>query len=129
MKVMLVEDHVPTREQVKTLIGLEKDMEIIAAVGSAEEAIEIAEQLQPDVIVMDILLPGMNGIDASRSILAENPGIHILALSNHSGSALVQAILDVGALGYVRKNRAFEELISAIRTVGAGKQYIGENAK
>jgi two-component system response regulator DegU len=73
-------------------------------------------------------MPGMNGIEATRQILAHSPSTRVIALSNHSGLALVQAILVAGGRGYVRKNRAFEELIPAIRTVCNGKRYVGENA-
>jgi len=129
MRVLLVEDHVATREQVKALIGQEKDLVIVAEVGSGEEAIKSFKVMDPDVVVMDIMLPGMTGIAATRRIIAERPRARILALSNYSGPALVQAVLDAGGLGYVRKNRALEELVAAIRTVGAGQQFIGDNAQ
>ena len=102
-------------------------MEVVAQVGTAEEAIEAARRLEPDIVIMDILLPLMNGIEATRTILSDRPGTRILALSNYSGPILVQTILDAGGLGFVRKNRAFEELIPAIRAVGEGKRYVGEN--
>jgi DNA-binding NarL/FixJ family response regulator len=124
MKVLLVEDHAATREEVTSLISREKDLSVVAQVRTAEEAIETAKRLLPDVVVMDIFLPGMNGIEATRCILSERPQTRVLALSNYSGPALVQAILHAGGLGYVRKNRAFEELIPAIRSVGEGRQYV-----
>jgi DNA-binding NarL/FixJ family response regulator len=129
MKILLVEDHAPTREQVKSLLNQEKDMSVVASVGTAEEAIESARRLRPDVVIMDIMLPGMNGIEATKSILFERPDTRILALSNHAGTAFLQAVLAAGGSGYVRKHRASEELVLAIRTVVAGKQYIGENTK
>jgi len=128
MKILLVEDHVPTREQVEALLSPENDLVVVAQVGTAEEGIQMAKQLGPDVVVMDIVLPGMNGIEATRCILLDRPATRIVALSNHAGATLVQAVLDAGGLGYVRKNRAFEELIPAIRAVHDGKRYIGENA-
>lgn len=126
MKIMLVDDHVPTREAIKTLITQEQDFSVVAEAGTAEEALDLDRDLKPDVVVMDIMLPGMNGIEATRRILAERPGARILALSNHSGASLIQAVQHAGGLGYVRKNRAFEELIPAIRAVGAGKPFIGD---
>jgi DNA-binding NarL/FixJ family response regulator len=128
MNVLLVEDHAATREQVKQLISQEADLAVVAQVGSAEEAIDAAKQSPPDVVIMDIVLPGMNGIEATRRILMDCPAARVIALSNHSGLALVQAILVAGGRGYVRKNRAFEELIPAIRAVCDGKRYVGENA-
>ena len=128
MNVLLVEDHAATREQVKHLLSQEPDLVIVGQVGTAEEAIDAAKRLSPDVVIMDIVLPGINGIEATRQILANCPTTRVIALSNHSGLALVQAILVAGGRGYVRKNRAFEELIPAIRAVLDGKRYIGENA-
>lgn len=125
MKILLVDDHVPTREAIKSLIGQEVDLSVVAEAGTGEEALDLARDLQPDVVVMDIMLPGMNGIEAMRRILAEHPQMHVLALSNHSGTSLVQAVQDAGGLGYVRKNRAFEELVLAIRAVAAGTPFIG----
>jgi len=119
MKVLLVDDHIPMRKQVKSLIGKEKDLDVVADVGSAE----------PDVVVMDVMLPGMNGINATAVILAERPETRILALSNHAGAALVRAVLNAGALGFVSKHRAAEELIPAVRAVAAGECYLGASAE
>jgi DNA-binding NarL/FixJ family response regulator len=125
MKILLVDDHVPTREAIRALVTQEKDLSVVAEAGTAEEALVLDREFKPDVIVMDIMLPGMNGIEATRRILAERPEARILALSNHSGASLIQAVQHAGGLGYVRKNRAFEELIPAIRAVRAGKPFIG----
>lgn len=125
MDILLVDDHVPTREEIKALIGQEPDLHVVGEAGTAEEAFVLARELKPDVVVMDIMLPGINGVEATRLILAEHPQMHVLALSNHSGTSLVQAVQNAGGLGYVPKNRAFEELIPAIRTVGAGHPFVG----
>lgn len=106
------------------MIGRETDMTVVAEAGTGEEAIEKARTENPDIVVMDILLPGINGIEATRQIREEQPDVKVLALSNHFGESLVLAILDAGGLGYVPKNRAFEELIPALRAVGAGQQYV-----
>jgi two-component system invasion response regulator UvrY len=124
MKILLVEDHKPTRDEMRLLIEQQPDMQVVAEAGTGEEALDKAREAQPDIVVMDILLPGINGIEATRRILAERPEAKILALTNHYGDSLVQAILDAGGLGYVRKINAFEKLIPALRSVGAGQKYI-----
>lgn len=77
---------------------------------------------------MDILLPGMNGIETMRRLRAQQPGVKVLALSNHFGESLVQVILNAGGLGHVRKSRAFEELIPALRAVNANEPYVGKGS-
>jgi len=124
MTILLIEDHKPTREEMRTLLEAQADMRVVAEAETGEEGVDLASQLRPDLVVMDILLPGMNGVEATRRICAENPNAKVLALSNHSGSSLVQAILSAGGMGYVRKSRAFEELIPALRAVHSGAQYI-----
>ena len=125
MRVLLVDDHSMTRKEMSSLIGEYSDLDIIGEASSAVEAVEKATALHPDVVVMDLVMPGMNGIDATRKISAECGGIQILALSNHSGKHMVQAVMRAGANGYVRKDHAFEELIPAIRCVAGGGSYIG----
>ena len=124
IRVLLIDDHVPMREHVAALLSTETDIQVVAAAGSAEEALDVEKEIHPDVVIMDIMLPGMNGVEAIRRMVSRSPDAKILALSNHSGAALIQAVFDAGGLGYVRKNHAAEELIPAIRTVGAGEKYI-----
>ena len=126
INILLVDDHDLTRRQMASLIKHQSDMEVVAEAVNGEESLAKAKKAKADVIVMDILLPGMSGVDASRQIVEALPGSRILILSNHSGAALVQAALDAGALGYVRKDHAFEELIPAIRAVAAGQRFLGE---
>jgi DNA-binding NarL/FixJ family response regulator len=126
MTILLVDDHQPTREEMRALIEAQPDMTVVAEAPTGEDAVAQARELRPDIVIMDILLPGMNGVEATRAICAENPGIKVLALSNHFGESLVQAILAAGGKGYVQKSRAFEELIPALRAVAAGTQYFGK---
>ena len=127
MKILLIEDHKPTRDEIRALIEQQPDMTVVAEAQSGEEGLEKARVAHPDVVIMDILLPDMNGIEATRKIIAEQSRIRVLALSNHFGSSLVQAVLDAGCLGYVRKSLAFEELIPALRAVASGEQYVRES--
>ncbi|MEI8242498.1 MAG: response regulator transcription factor [bacterium] len=125
MTILLVEDHKPTRNEVRALIEGQPDMRVVAESSTGEDAVIRAREWRPDVVVIDIFLPGMNGVEATRLICAEQPAVRVLALSNHFGASLVQAIQDAGGLGYVRKSRAFEELVPAIRTILSGRQYLG----
>ncbi len=124
MTILLVEDHTATREAMRALIEEQPDMRVIGEAWSGEDGIAQARALRPDIIVMDILLPGLNGVEATRLLRNEQPEAKILVLSNHFGKSLVQAILQAGGLGYVRKFRAFEELIPALRSVSAGVPYV-----
>ncbi|MDD5677099.1 MAG: response regulator transcription factor [Kiritimatiellae bacterium] len=129
MNILLVDDHSPTQKEMQRLIANEKDMTVVGAVGTGELAVQEAKALRPDVIVMDIILPGINGIEATRQILNQQPRSRIVALSNHSGHTLVQSLLLIGGLGYVRKDNACEELIPAIRAAYAGKQFLGKRVE
>jgi DNA-binding NarL/FixJ family response regulator len=128
MRILLVEDHKPTREVMRSLIEEQADMQVVGEAPTGEDAVSLARDLKPDIVVMDILLPGMNGIEATRKILAAQPEVKVLALSNHFGESLVQAIVDAGGLAYVQKSMAFEELIPALRSVAAGKSCISRTA-
>ena len=126
MRVLLVEDHKPTRDEIRALLERQSDMSVVAEAETGEEALDRAREQKPELVVMDILLPGMNGVDTTRKILAEQPSVKVLALSNHFGASLVKAIVAAGGLGYVRKSKALEELIPALRSVAAGQQYVGK---
>ena len=121
MTILLVDDHKPTRDAMRALIEEQPDMRIVAESETGEDAIARARELRPDIVVMDILLPGINGVQAMREICAEQPAVKVLAMSNHFGQSLVQTILRAGGRAYVRKSSAFEELIPALRAVAAGQ--------
>ena len=108
-----------------SLLRREDDMEVAGECGTGEEAVAQAPQLCPDVVIMDVALPGMTGVEATRLIALALPHTRIVALSNHSGRSLVSAVLKAGGLGYVRKDHAFEELVPAIRSVYAGRRFLG----
>jgi DNA-binding NarL/FixJ family response regulator len=124
MKILIADDHKEMREEMLALIDQQEDMEVVGQAADGEEAVRRFIDLNPDLVVMDIVMPGINGIEASKAIRASDPGVRILALSNHTGHNLVKAALNAGITGYVSKSRAYEELVPAIRSVAACKQYI-----
>jgi len=97
---------------------------MVGAARDGREAVEMAASLRPHVVVMDITMPRLNGIDATRLILKRNPSIRVIALSNHASRQVVEEVLKAGAQGYVLKNAAFQELVRAIESVVAGSPYL-----
>jgi DNA-binding NarL/FixJ family response regulator len=120
----VVDDHTIVREGLRALIDKEADMQVINEAGTGVEAHRIACNCHHDVIVMDISMPDMNGIDATRLILRDCPGSRILALSMEADRRFVVEVLKAGASGYLLKDVAFSELATAIRTVAAGETYL-----
>lgn len=121
LKVLLVDDHALVRRGFRRMLEDEPTIEVVGEASDGMEAVERAEQLQPDVIVMDCALPQFNGIEASRRILAKRPETAILMLSMHSEDTLVRQAMEAGAKGYVLKNAMDLDLVSAIKKVAEGK--------
>jgi len=124
LNVLLVDDHSVVRMGFKMLIDSEKDMQVIAEAETGEEGIKKFQEIKPDVIVMDITMPGIGGLEAIERIIAKDKDAKILVLSAHEDSVHPKRVLSAGAIGYLTKRSAAEELINAIRTVGSGKKYI-----
>jgi len=124
IRVLLADDHEVLRDGLIALIERHSDIEVIAAVGSGREAVRLARELRPDVVLMDIGMPDLNGIDATRQITNDLLATRVLCLSIHKEQTLVGAMLRSGASGYLIKNCAGRELVEAIRTVASGKTYI-----
>ena len=124
LKVLLVDDHSVVRMGFKMLIDSEKDMQVIAEAETGEDGIIKFQEIKPDVIVMDITMPGIGGLEAIERIIAKDKNAKILVLSAHEDSVHPKRVLSAGAIGYLTKRSAAEELINAIRTVGTGKKYI-----
>ncbi len=122
--ILLVDDHAMLRKGLRALIEQEPGLSVIDEAGDGLEAIEKARELQPDVVVMDINMPRLNGIEATRRILCEAPETRILALSIHSAKRYVEEMLDAGVAGYLLKESAPEELISAICALRDNKSYL-----
>ena len=124
LKVLLVDDHALVRRGFRRMLEDEPSFEVVGEASNGLEAVQLAEQLRPEVIVMDCALPQVNGIEASRRILARRPGIAILMLSMHSEDTLVRQALEAGAKGYVLKNAMDLDLVSAIKKVAEGKTVL-----
>lgn len=124
IRVLLVDDHALVREGTRRLIELESDIVVVAEASSGEEAIEVVRRLQPDIAVMDIAMPGIGGIEATRAIKKDCPQTAILVLSAYDDEPYLLALLEVGAAGFLLKNVHGQELIQAIRAVGRGESVL-----
>lgn len=123
MKILLVDDHKMMRDGLRAL--LEKEgIEVVGEAGSGRESLALAEQLRPDIVIMDISMPALNGIDATRKLMAEVPGTKVIALSMNADRRYVVAMFQAGATGYLLKNSAADELIRAVRTVADELTYV-----
>lgn len=127
MDILLVDDHTATREELASLIEEQDDLVVVGQAADGKDGVRLAKELHPDIILMDVVMPGMNGIAATKLIRDSVPEARVLVLSNHTGKSLVNELIRVGANGYVRKDRIFEELLPAIKTVAKNKCYIGEH--
>ena len=124
LRILLADDHITVRHGLRLLIDAEPDMEVIAEAGDGDTALRLALELIPDVIVMDISMPGMNGLAATRALRKTRPDAVIVTLTRHSDEAYLQELLRAGVSGYVLKRSAPTELLQAIRGVAAGGQYV-----
>ncbi len=122
--VMLVDDHAVVRTGFRLLLQATDDLRVVAEAGSGEEAIERYVEFLPDAVVMDLAMTGMGGIEATRRILGRHPGARILVLSAHADVSHPRRALNAGALGYLSKRSAPEEMVEAVRIVAAGRGYI-----
>lgn len=120
----MADDHEIVREGLRALIEKRTDMEVAGEANSGWEAVRLVRKLTPDLIIMDISMPDLNGIDATRQVLAESPKVRVVALSMHSDKRFVLGMLKSGARGYLLKESAFKELISAIEAVLADQFYL-----
>ncbi|MHC4737397.1 MAG: response regulator transcription factor [Planctomycetota bacterium] len=124
VKILMADDHKIVREGLCALINSEPDMEVIGQAQDGREAIKLTRQLKPDVIVMDVNMPGMDGVDATRRIAKDFPDARIIALTMYPRKSFVTEMLDAGASGYILKDNAFTELVKAIKTVMVGETYL-----
>ena len=124
MRIILADDHKIIRDGLRSLLEREEDIEVVAQAKTGHETVELVAKFMPHMVIMDIAMPDMNGIEATRHIINSFENVKVIALSMHSDRKFVIEMLKAGASGYLLKNCAFEELANAIRTVSAGKVYL-----
>lgn len=124
IKIVLADDHQIVRQGLRMLLAGEPDMKVVGEADDGRKTLRLAQELAPDVIIMDISMPYLNGIEATRQILLGSPGVKVIALSMHSDSLFVLNMLKSGAMGYLLKDCALEELVKAIRTVMRHQTYV-----
>ena len=124
LRIFLADDHMVVREGLKTLINAQPDMLVIGEAGDGQTAWQQARDCQPDVVIMDITMPELNGVQATEQLKRACPTIRILALSVHDDTSYLRQLLAAGAAGYILKHAAADDLIQAIRMVAAGGVYL-----
>lgn len=128
IKLLIADDHQMMRESLKAMIEKEPDMTVIGETQDGLTTVDLARKLAPDVVVMDVSMPDLNGIEATRKIIKTNPNLKVVALSGHIDQHFVREMFTAGAVAYIHKQGASDELIRAIRDVMAGKKYISPDA-
>jgi DNA-binding NarL/FixJ family response regulator len=123
-RIILADDHTIVRHGLRRLLEQEVNMEVVAETKDGHSTVELVRELSPDLVIMDIGMPDLNGIDATRQITRDFPRVKVIGLSMHSGKKFVVEMLKAGASGYLLKDCALEELTTAIKTVTAGKTYL-----
>ncbi len=123
-KVLIADDHQIVRQGLRILLEKESDLKVVAEAEDGRTTVRLARELKPGLIIMDVAMPGLNGIEATRQIMSESPGTKVIALSMYADRRFVVNMLKAGALGYLLKDCAFEELTRAIRAVLSHKTYL-----
>jgi len=124
IRILLADDHVLVRQGFRMILAAQPDMEIAGEAGNGREAVELAQKLKPDVVVMDVTMPELNGIEATRRLIELSPRTRVLALSMHKDAVYVREILRAGARGYLLKDSADSDLLTAVRAVAKGEGYL-----
>src|SRR4029453_8533406 len=123
-RILLVDDHELMREGLRSILAREEDVEIVGEASGGRDAVSLSRTLTPDVVVMDVGMKDLNGIDATRQIRCELPEVQVIALSCHSDDRYVSAVLDAGACGYLLKANAYADLRKALQAARQGKNYL-----
>jgi len=124
IRILLVDDHVLLRSGLRALLSTEPDLVVAGEAGTGEEAVRLTLQLRPDIVLMDLSMPGMGGLEATRQIAQQAPGTRVLILTVHAEEEYLMPVLEAGGCGYVMKHSADTELLGAIRTVADGNVFL-----
>src|SRR5579872_4675417 len=124
IRILLADDHAMVRQGFRLILASQPDMEIVGEAGNGRETLDMAEKLKPDLVVMDVAMPELNGIEATRRLIASSPRTRVLALSMHKDSVYVREILRAGARGYLLKESIDSDLVNAVRAVAKGDGYL-----
>lgn len=126
ISIILVDDHAIMRDGLRHLLSEESDIEVVGEADNGREAVKLALEKKPDIVIMDIAMQDMNGIEATRQIKSKNPDIKVIALSMHSERQIVVGVFRAGASGYLLKDSSSLELVDAIRTIHLGRKYLSQ---
>ena len=124
IRVILADDHTILRAGLKSLLQASLEVKVVAEADNGRDTVALARELEPDIVVMDVAMPDMNGVDATRKIAQLVPDVRVLALSSHNDGAFVKGMLEAGARGYLLKDAATDELLSALEMVHRGRVYV-----
>jgi len=124
IKILVVDDHAIVREGVRMILAKESDLEVVGEAGDGQQALELTERVRPDVVIMDISMPGMGGIEATQTVRARHPEVQVLALTMHEDESYVFQLLRAGAAGYVLKRAAAQDLVQAVRASAKGEAFL-----
>jgi len=124
IRILLADDHVVIRNGLRTLLEAQPDIEIVGEVDDGQEAVKVVAETQPDIVIMDLSMPGLGGVGATRQILAYHPDVKVICLSVHADVQFVEAAIDAGASGYLLKECSLEELLRAVRSVAVDQTYL-----
>jgi len=128
IRVLVVDDHAMFREGIRSLLQGQEDVETVGEATDGREAVEMVHQLTPEVVLMDIAMPGMGGLEATRRIHREYPNVKVLVLTQYEDSEYILSMIKAGAKGYIAKTATASELVSAIRTVHKGESFLYPSA-
>ncbi len=128
IKILVVDDHAIMRDGIRALLSLHNDLEIVGEASEGKEAIEKVQELGPDVVIMDVAMPGMDGLEATRRIRKKNPKVKVLVLTQHDNREYILSAIKAGTSGYVPKRAVGAELVSAIRAVNKGESFLYPSA-